>query len=211
MGFCRFGAVKRGRIRPHLTTWGSEVHAGSGRSQRDFKCPGRFSHATDLKEKRIFLQNIRTAFDLERNEKMQTTTIETRRNPGCLLQILWFAFIGVWLGELWVAAAWILIVTIIGLPIGIAMLNKVPKIMALREPESVVRITTRPDGQIQENPITPRQVPFILRALYFILIGWWLSALWIEAAYALCMTIVGLPLGFWMFDRVPGLLTLKRQ
>jgi uncharacterized membrane protein YccF (DUF307 family) len=50
----------------------------------------------------------------------------------------------------------------------------------------------------------------VLRALYFVLIGWWLSAIWMELAYAVCLTIIGLPIGFWMFDKVPALVSLHR-
>ena len=136
--------------------------------------------------------------------------VETRRNPGCLLQLLWFAFIGIWLGQAWMVAAWVLMITIIGLPLGIAMLNMLPKVYALREPVQQVRILTRQDGSLIEQELDRPQVHFILRALYFLLIGWWFSALWMEAAYLLCTTIIGLPLGFWMFDRIPAVLTLKR-
>jgi uncharacterized membrane protein YccF (DUF307 family) len=141
---------------------------------------------------------------------MQTTTIETRKNPGCLLQILWFAFIGWWLGQAWVTVAWILMITVVGMPLGIAMLNKLPKIIALRESETVVRITNDQDGHLSTEEVAPRQVNILLRILYFLLIGWWLSALWIEAAFAISLTVIGLPVGFWMFDCVPALLTLKR-
>ena len=57
--------------------------------------------------------------------------IVTRENPGCLVQLLWFALVGWWAGELWIAAAWVLMVTIVGAPIGVAMINIVPQVIAL--------------------------------------------------------------------------------
>lgn len=141
---------------------------------------------------------------------MTTTEIKTNQNPGCLVQILWFAFVGWWLGQAWMVAAWVCMVTIIGIPLGVWMLNRIPKVIALRESSSVVRITTRPDGSIRKEAVEIRQVNIVLRALYFVLIGWWFTALWLELAYAISMTVIGLPIGFWMFDLAPALLTLKR-
>ncbi len=140
-----------------------------------------------------------------------TTVVETRKSPGCLLQILWFAFIGVWLGQAWMIAAWLLMVSIIGIPFGIAMLNMLPKVIALREPDERTRVTIRPDGSIARRAADPDQAPFLLRAVYFLLVGWWLSAIWMEAAYAVTLTVIGLPIGFWMFDRVPQVVSLKRS
>lgn len=141
---------------------------------------------------------------------MAVTEVKTKQNPGCLVQILWFAFVGVWLGQVWMTVAWILMVTILGIPLGVWMLNHLPKVIALREPNTVVRITTRADGSVQKAVVQLRQVNIILRVLYFILMGWWLTALWLEAAYAISLTIIGLPVGLWMFDLAPTLLTLKR-
>ncbi len=139
-----------------------------------------------------------------------TVVVETQRQPGCLLQLLWFAFIGVWLGQVWMIIAWILMITIIGIPLGVAMLNMIPKVVALREPTRQVRVYRRADGNMMEQTVEPPQINIILRSIYFLLIGWWFSALWMETAYALCATIIGLPVGFWMFDRVPAVLTLRR-
>jgi uncharacterized membrane protein YccF (DUF307 family) len=136
--------------------------------------------------------------------------IEKNKNPGCLIQILWFALVGVWLGEIWIAVAWFLMVTIIGIPIAVKMLNKLPKVIALREEPVEVLVTKQQNGQLTAREIDRPQVNIILRAIYFVLIGWWMSALWMEAAYAVCLTIIGLPLGFWMFDRVPAVVSLKR-
>jgi uncharacterized membrane protein YccF (DUF307 family) len=133
--------------------------------------------------------------------------IVTKENPGCLVQLLWFALVGWWAGELWIAAAWFLMVTIIGAPIGVAMLNMLPQVIALRGHRTAVEVTW--DGElIKETHVPQRNI--VLRFAYFVLIGWWLTALWMEAAYALCLSIIGLPIGFWMFDQVPALLTLRR-
>lgn len=139
-----------------------------------------------------------------------STVVETRQNPGCLLQILWFAFIGLWLGQIWVAVAWVLMVSVLGIPLGVWMLNRVPKIMALRESPRQVRIVTDASGRLVTREVGAPQVNIIVRVLYFVLIGWWLSALWIEAAYLLCVSVIGLPVGFWMFDMVPAVVSLQR-
>jgi len=140
-----------------------------------------------------------------------TVVMEQKRNPGCLLQLLWFAFIGVWLGQAWMIVAWILMLTIIGIPLGIAMLNMLPKVIALREPTHQVRMVKGADGRMRLVEVDKPQVNFLLRAIYFLLVGWWFSALWMEAAYLLTATVIGIPLGFWMFDRVPAVLTLRRD
>jgi uncharacterized membrane protein YccF (DUF307 family) len=58
----------------------------------------------------------------------------------------------------------------------------------------------------------PEQQPFMLRALFFLLIGWWLSLIWLNLAWALAgFTLgLGLPLSFWMFNRSPAVTTLRR-
>jgi uncharacterized membrane protein YccF (DUF307 family) len=124
-------------------------------------------------------------------------------NPGCLIQILYFLLIGWWLGGAWVIVAWVLMVTILGLPIGAAMLNDVPQVMALRG-RRVVEVQA--SGAVREAP----QISMLLRVPYFLLVGWWASALWLSAAYALCMSVIGIPIGFLMFDLTPAIVSLKR-
>ena len=46
------------------------------------------------------------------------------------------------------------------------------------------------------------QNPFILRAIYFVLIGWWFSLIWSLLGWLLCVTIIGLPLGVLMLNRL---------
>jgi uncharacterized membrane protein YccF (DUF307 family) len=137
---------------------------------------------------------------------MTTATIVAKRNPGCLVQLAWFALFGWWLGQAWVAVAWFLAATVIGLPLAVMMLNRVPEVITLRgETELLVR-SWGGRTVVTEVP----QYNILLRALYFLLVGWWASAVWIETAYALCCTVIGLPVGFWMFDRVPAIVSLRR-
>ena len=60
-------------------------------------------------------------------------------------------------------------------------------------------------------PVAARnQLPWIVRALYFLLIGWWFSAVWIVLAWLIAVTVLGLPVAQWMFLRVNAILTLQR-
>ncbi|HLF28198.1 MAG TPA: YccF domain-containing protein [Anaerolineae bacterium] len=139
-----------------------------------------------------------------------TVVIDARsRNPGCLVQLLWFVFVGFWAGQLWILAAWFFTITVIGIPLAIAMINSVPKIIALRSKPEALAITTAGGVTVFSTTSRP-QLNLLIRIAYFVLVGWWASAIWMEIAYGLCVILIGMPLGFWMFDRVPALATLRR-
>lgn len=116
-----------------------------------------------------------------------------------LARALWFVFIGLWVGQLWLVIAWLLNLTLLGLPIGMWMLAQMPLVMTLRL-----------------DPVAPRppRAPaadaagFAVRAAYFVLVGWWLSLLWLMLAWALAATVIGLPIAFVMFERVGPIMTL---
>ncbi|NJN18863.1 MAG: YccF domain-containing protein [Oscillochloris sp.] len=136
-----------------------------------------------------------------------TTIVREQRSVNVLLRALYFIFFGLWFSGIWAAVAWFLSVTIIGLPIGLWMLNRLPQVTTLQAERSDLVITS--DGRVYRRDAS--QPPFLLRALYFLLVGWWFSALWMAAAWALCSIIIGLPFGFWMFNRVPTVITLARS
>ena len=139
------------------------------------------------------------------------TDSQQRRNPGCLVQILWFLLVGWWAGQLWILAAWLLMLTIVGIPFGIMMLNSLPKVIALRDASSAgVTVIQRGRTTVIVTGGQAAQHNILLRAVYFLLIGWWLSAIWMEVAYVVTATIIGMPVGFWMFDKVPALVSLRR-
>ena len=72
-----------------------------------------------------------------------------------------------------------------------------------------------------EDPTTRAAIPtiatarphdppgFLLRAVWFIFIGWWLSAVAVAVAYFLCAIVIGIPLGFMLFNQLPLILTLR--
>ncbi len=139
--------------------------------------------------------------------------VTTVRNsgPGCLIRGLYFIFVGSWLGLLWVLAAWFFNLTIIGLPLGLAMINRIPQIMTLR-PTRVQQTVVTQNGVTTVHQSDVKQHPFILRALYFIVIGFWFSLVWMLLAWIFAFLTFGLllPLAFWMFDRTPAITTLAR-
>ena len=128
---------------------------------------------------------------------------------GCLVSILWFIFIGWWAGLIAIGIAWLLNITIIGLPLGLALLNNIPMIIALQQPTRVV-VTTQEAGNIKTFTSGLNQIHIVLRTVYFLLIGWWFSALWLLIAYLFSATIILMPIGLLMFRFAPFVTTLKR-
>jgi len=136
----------------------------------------------------------------------QPLVIERRSGPNLLIRALYFILFGLWFSGIWTAVAWVLCVTIIGLPFGLWMLNRLPQVVTLAPQRSDLVIS----GGKAFSVAVP-QHPFLLRAVWFIVAGWWMSALWLIAAWALCASVIGMVIAFWMFDRVPAVITLARN
>ena len=98
--------------------------------------------------------------------------------------------------------AYVLLLLVVTIPFGIVILNNIPMIMALRQPPQMITAY---------GPVNVPQHNFLLRALWFVFVGWWLAGLALTVGYFLCMTIIGLPFGFALFDAVPAMLTLRRS
>jgi len=143
---------------------------------------------------------------------MSTSTVQVRERAGVplLLRILWFFFIGWHVTLYWILVAWALNVSIIGLPLGLWMLNRVPLVLTLK-PVGMYTVADIQDGKVvslRYEGVRQRFWPG--RLLYFLVIGWWFSLLWSLAAWALCASIIGLPFGVWMLNRLPAVTTLHR-
>lgn len=116
-----------------------------------------------------------------------------------LVRILWFVFIGWWATWILVNVAWFFMVTVVLAPVGIKLLNLVPTALTLLESRS------RLDPEAGRG-----QHSLVVRAIYFILVGWWASWLWANLALLFAITIIGLPVAYWMFNRLPYVASLYR-
>lgn len=144
-------------------------------------------------------------------------SVNNQRQHGFLARALYFLFIGWWLGYCWLCLGFGLCALIVTLPLGLAMLNRTPRVMTLR---SDAANTTQTNVQVLSaagytsvnvNVATGvQQSSFLVRALYYCFIGWWAGFLWANIAYFLCCLIVTLPLGLMMFNKLPAVLTLRK-
>ncbi|WP_193308528.1 YccF domain-containing protein [Halorubrum halophilum] len=115
------------------------------------------------------------------------------------VRALWFLAIGWWATPIVVNTAWLLNLTVVLLPIGIKLINLVPTVLTLAEPRS-----------LSEPESSRGQSSLVVRGIYFLLVGWWLSLLWANVASALAITVVGLPVAIWMLNRLPYVTSLYR-
>lgn len=106
------------------------------------------------------------------------------------LNIVWLVLAGFWMALLYVLAALICFVLIITIPFGIASL-RIAAYALWPFGSTVVR---RPDAGVASD---------IGNALWFLLCGWWLALGHLVTGVALCLTIIGIPLGLANFKLIP--------
>lgn len=115
-----------------------------------------------------------------------------------ILAFPWFLLIGWWVSLFVLMLAFLLTLTIIGIPQAFALIDRIPA-LAIRK-ESPYEVPTYESAQRR-----------ILRAVYFLFIGCWFTTLWIIFAlwinYTIC--IFGGNLSDWMIGRVPSIATLS--
>lgn len=136
--------------------------------------------------------------------------IELRSGPNLLIRAVWYLLVGWWLTGLAMALAWIVAITIIGLPLAFFLINRIPTALTLRPRSERYNLVTDEYGVTRYERIQTEQSTFVVRLLYFVLLGWWLSLGWMIVAYVLMLTILGIPLGLMMANRLPYVLSLHR-
>ncbi|AKU06320.1 MULTISPECIES: YccF domain-containing protein [Haloferax] len=116
-----------------------------------------------------------------------------------VVRAIWFVFVGWWATPAVVNVAWFLNATVIGIPLGVALINLVPTVLSLKEPKTRLD----PDSGRGQRSV-------VVRAVYFVFVGWWLSWVWANVAVLFTLTIIGLPVGIWMLNRLPAVTSLYR-
>ena len=129
--------------------------------------------------------------------------------PGFLVRAVWFVFIGWWLSAIANVLAYALCITIIGLPFGFALFNRLPAVLTLR-PRSETYVTDVRDGVTFMRGGTVPQMPLAARVVWFLLAGWWLGAIYVTVAWFLCVIIITLPIGLYLYNRIGAVMTLLR-
>lgn len=106
------------------------------------------------------------------------------------LNIIWLVFGGFWLAIGYAAAAVVCFILIVTIPFGIAAMR-----MAL--------FTLWPFGRRIERRADAGAASTIGNVLWFVLFGWWLAIGHLVTGIAMCLTIIGIPLGLANFKLIP--------
>ncbi len=123
----------------------------------------------------------------------------TRRTVRLILNIVWFVLCGLWMAIGYAVAALICFILIVTIPFGIASL-RIAVFALWPFGKTVVR---RGDAGVASG---------IGNVIWLILCGWWLALGHLITGVALCITIIGIPLGLANFKLIPvSLLPLGRE
>jgi uncharacterized membrane protein YccF (DUF307 family) len=116
-----------------------------------------------------------------------------------ILNLIWLVLAGFWMAVGYAIAALICFILIVTIPFGIASL-RIAGFALWPFGKTVVR---RPDAGVASG---------IGNVIWFVLCGWWLALGHLVTGIALCITIIGIPLGLANFKLIPvSLLPLGRE
>ena len=107
-----------------------------------------------------------------------------------LLNLIWLVLSGFWLFLGYVAAGIVLCILIITIPWGIASFR-------------IAGYALWPFGRTVVAKPSSGAFSFLGNVIWVILAGWWLALAHIVSGIALCITIIGIPLGIADFKMVP--------
>ena len=107
-----------------------------------------------------------------------------------ILNIIWLVLEGLWMAILYVLAGIICCVLIITIPFGIASFR-------------IAGYVLWPFGRTVVPRADAGAAALIGNVLWIILFGWWLALGHMIAGIALCLTIIGIPLGIASFKIIP--------
>lgn len=100
-----------------------------------------------------------------------------------LLNVIWLVLAGFWLALAYLLAALLLAITIIGLPFA-------------KQSFKLARYALWPFGYaLVQSPTRMKTLSAVANVLWFVLAGWWLALAHVATGIALCLTIIGIPLG----------------
>ncbi len=136
--------------------------------------------------------------------------VELKTGPHILVRAVWYLAVGWWLTGFVMAVAWFLAITVIGLPLTFYLVNRIPTVLTLRPRYEQYEQVTGADGVTRYQRLETEQSSWPIRLLYFLLIGWWASLAWMVAGYLLMLTVLGIPLGLMMVNRLPFVFSLHR-
>ena len=139
-----------------------------------------------------------------------TASVSTDQGPSLVVRAVYFLLIGWWASGIWLGVAWLLNVTIVLMPIGIKMINYVPKVVSLKDRTIEMESHTDANGDVTVTQRSKPQHSLLVRGVYVLLVGWWASGIWLSVAWLASVSLVGLPVAIWMYGRLPYVVSLYR-
>jgi uncharacterized membrane protein YccF (DUF307 family) len=121
----------------------------------------------------------------------------THKGVGSLrliLNLIWFVLAGLWLAIAYVLAGIVAFILIITIPFGFAAFR-------------IAAFTLWPFGRRIVRRTDAGAGSAIGNIVWIILFGWWLALTHLLTGIAMCLTIIGVPLGLGNFKLIPVSLT----
>jgi uncharacterized membrane protein YccF (DUF307 family) len=107
-----------------------------------------------------------------------------------ILNLIWLVFCGLWMAIAYVIAGLICFILIITIPFGIASFR-------------IASYVIWPFGRTIEPRRSAGVGSLIGDVIWVVLFGWWLALGHLLTGVALCLTIIGIPLGLANFKIIP--------